>query len=166
MSYDPIVQDGDPVLRKKAREVPVEAITTPEIASILEKMQTLLKEEHYGVALAAPQIGESLRMFIVSGRIFGTEVPQPDLVFINPEITKLSKETEELEEGCLSVRHKQGNIVRAKEADIAAYNQHGEEITMQATGLLAQIFQHEVDHLNGILFIDKAHDLYDVSEFE
>lgn len=85
-----------------------------------------------------------------------------DMVFINPVIKKLSREKRMMEEGCLSVRPLYGKVKRSVKATITAYNEKGEKFEMGASGLLAQIFQHEVDHLYGTLFIDKAVDLFEM----
>ena len=165
-----IVQKGDPVLRKVAREVPLKDITSPEIKEILERMKRALYKEEDGVAIAAPQIGESLRIFVVSGKIFSsnypdikeTEILSPDLVFINPKIDKFSKRKKKVPEGCLSVRWLYGNVNRSTQVTLTAYDEDGKKFTRGASGLLAQVFQHEVDHLNGILFVDTAEDIENV----
>ena len=87
------------------------------------------------------------------------EIVPKDLVFINPKISKLSREKEWLPEGCLSVRWLYGKTLRSKKAMITAYDENGKKFTRGASGLLAQIFQHETDHLNGILFIDHAKEI-------
>jgi len=168
-----IVQRNDKVLRKKAREIPVKEITTPKIKKVLKEMSLALKSQDDGVAIAAPQIGYSLSIFIVSGKIFHKdfirgekelkkipekEIPK-DVVFINPKISRLSRDKEWVPEGCLSVRWLYGNAFRSKKAMIAAYDENGKKFIRGASGLLAQIFQHETDHLNGILFIDHAKDI-------
>ena len=82
-----------------------------------------------------------------------------DLVFINPKISKLSRDKDWMPEGCLSVRWLYGKTFRSKKATITAYDENGQKFTRGASGLLAQIFQHETDHLNGVLFIDHAKDV-------
>lgn len=161
-----IVQDPNKALRSVATEVAVDNITSEKIKKILSDMQTALHTEPDGVAIAAPQIAVPLRIFIVAGFVFDIKkkniggTVSPDRIFINPEITKLSKETKWIQgEGCLSVRWIYGTAKRHKEATIRAYNEQGKSFTMKAVGLLAQIFQHEVDHLNGVLFIDNAKDI-------
>ena len=135
-------------------------------------MKKALATQDDGVGLAAPQIGVSLRIFIVSGKIFHpdfrrghkTETTTPiseDLIFINPEIIKLSKKTKLMDEGCLSVRPYYGKVERSLNATVRAFNETGEVFIRGASGLLAHIFQHEVDHLNGILFVDKAVDVHE-----
>jgi len=168
-----IVQKNDKVLRQIAKEIPVREIATPKIKRVLKEMSLALKNQDDGVAIAAPQIGYSLPIFVVSGKIFHKdfirgekgfdktpkkELPK-DLVFINPKISKLSREKEWVPEGCLSVRWLYGNALRSKKATVTAYNEKGKKFIRGASGLLAQIFQHETDHLNGILFIDHAKDI-------
>jgi peptide deformylase len=168
-----IVQRNNKVLREKAREILIKDIKTPKIKKVLKEMSVALKSQNDGVAIAAPQIDYSLSIFVVSGKIFHKdfgkgegalekipkeEIPK-DLVFINPKISKLSREKEWLPEGCLSVRWLYGNVFRSKKATVTAYDENGKKFIRGASGLLAQIFQHETDHLAGTLFIDKAKDL-------
>lgn len=165
-----IVQKDDPILRKQAKPVTEDMFGKPAFKKILKDMATALKSQEDGVAIAAPQIGINLSIFIVSGRAFELLYPHtenstekyPDMVFINPEIIKLSKEQEEMEEGCLSVRYLYGKIMRAKKAKVRAQNEKGEFFEIGGSGLLSQIFQHETDHLKGVLFIDNATDIHDV----
>ena len=168
-----IVQEPSDVLRGTATEIPVADITSPKIQKIITNMKSVLRREPDGVAIAAPQIAEPVRMFIVAGFVFDlkkkniTGTKAADRIFINPEITKLSKETKWIEgEGCLSVRWIYGTAKRHKQASIRAYDENGKKFTMSASGLLAQIFQHEVDHLNGILFIDHAKDIRNMTDEE
>ena len=163
-----IVQQENPVLRKRALEVSVAEIKSAKIKKIIQEMKKSLLSQNDGVAIAAPQIGYSVRIFVVSGRIFderfkrsegipNNEPPaKPDIVFINPEFVKLSKKKKLLPEGCLSVRWLYGDVKRSTNATVSAYDEKGRKFTRVASGLLAQIFQHETDHLDGILFIDKA----------
>ncbi len=167
-----ITQNGDKVLRAKAKEVAIKDIASPKIQSVIKDMQKALLAEHDGVAIAAPQIGQSLRIFVISGRAFDIEngeyeeaAKKPkakDLVCANPVITKLSRDKADMDEGCLSVRYLYGKVKRAKKATLTAYDENGKKFTRGGSGLLAQIFQHETDHLDGILFIDKAKDIVDL----
>lgn len=170
-----IVQKDEPVLREISREVLVKEILGKKIQSIISQMGKILSSQDDGVAIAAPQIGQSLRIFVVSGKVFkmkrgkdkklhtNDSLPhEPDLVFINPVITKQSKKKQSMEEGCLSVRWLYGKVERSEKATVKAYDEHGKAFTKGASGLLAQAFQHEIDHLDGILFIDKATDLENV----
>lgn len=154
-----IVQEPHPVLRQSAAAVAASDIGTPHLTDIIERMKVALAGEDDGVAIAAPQIGESLRIFVVSKR--ASKKFTDDLVFINPEIIRLGRTKEDLSEGCLSVRWKYGVVKRSTTASVRALNDQGNEFVMQGEGLLAQIFQHEIDHLNGILFIDKARKVED-----
>lgn len=170
----PILQKEAPVLRQHAKPVALKDIGTPRLNAILQDMQEALAKEADGVGLAAPQIGVPLRIFIVSEIVFsslssrgekggidekGDAKATPQLVYINPEIIATSKDKKQVEEGCLSVRPLFGKVRRASKATIRAYDEHGNAFERGASGLLAQIFQHELDHLDGILFIDKAKDI-------
>ncbi len=178
-----ILQKEEKVLRQIAKEVNVVDIKSTKIKKVLKEMSEALKSQDDGVAIAAPQIGYSLRIFVVSGKIFSKdfaqsreerllnqnniakteistlEIPTKDVVFINPKISKLSREKDWVPEGCLSVRPLYGKTFRSKKATATAYDENGKKFTRGASGLLAQIFQHETDHLNGILFIDHAKDV-------
>lgn len=164
---DLIVQDGAAVLREIAKPVAKKDIGSKKIRDIVARMKKALAAEEFGVAIAAPQIGEALRMFVVAGSVFEEKESgepsggrrkksEPDRVFINPRITRLSKKTEEMSEGCLSVRGKYGTVIRHERASLTALNERGESVHYNAAGLLSHIFQHEYDHLEGILYIDKA----------
>jgi len=164
-----IVQKNDPVLRQKAKAIPIEEITKPKIQKILTDMKEALESQIDGVAIAAPQIGQALQIFVISGRataIAKGEDPEkkryPEMIFINPKITKLSRSKADMEEGCLSVRYLYGKVTRSKKAFIEAYDENGKYFTRGGSGLLAQIFQHETDHLNGVLFIDSAKNIHEL----
>ncbi len=164
-----IVQRDNPVLRIKTKEVPLKDIQSAKIKKVIKEMKEALASQEDGVALAAPQIGVSLRIFIITEKIYDILYPEDatkkgkiDLVYINPKITKISKEQKLLEEGCLSVRWLYGKKVRSTRASVSAYNEKGEKIERGGSGLLAQIFQHETDHLDGVLFIDNAEDLHEL----
>lgn len=170
MAKDLIVQDPDPVLRQVAAAVPKKDIGSPALQKIIKKMHAALAPEKYGVAIAAPQIGVGLRMFVVAGRVFKEEVEEgekdtaptpPNRVYINPEITRASRKKLEESEGCLSVRSIYGTVMRHEKVTLKAIDENGHAVVENASGLLGHIFQHEVDHLNGILFIDKAKDLHE-----
>ena len=184
-----ILQKNEKVLRQIAQEVHPHDIKTTKTKKILKEMSEALKSQDDGVAIAAPQIGYPLRIFIVSGKIFAKDFIKKreekfksreeillnqnniikdkdeekkkvkDLVFINPKVFKFSREKEWMPEGCLSVRPLYGRTFRSKKATIVAYDENGKKFTRGASGLLAQIFQHETDHLNGILFIDHAKEI-------
>jgi peptide deformylase len=132
------------ILRKKCQEIKE---ITPEIKELILNMaETMLKNQ--GIGLAAPQV-EVLKKLIVVGTEKGP------LAFINPKVIKKSKETEIGEEGCLSFPGIWLKIKRAKGVEIESLNEMGEKICFKTEGLPARIFQHEIDHLDGILFIDR-----------
>ena len=169
-----IVQKEDVVLRKKTKEVPIKDITSKKIQTIIQNMKEALAKEVDGVALAAPQIGVSLSIFIISSKVFEflkmdnlnfEEIPadiSKDRVFINPVITNKSKKTSEVDEGCLSIRWWYGKVNRSEKATVRAYDEKGKQFTYGGSGLIAQIFQHEMDHLEGVLFTDKTEKLEEI----
>ena len=168
-----IVQNGHKALRSIAEEIKVEDITKPKIQKILKDMGEALDSQYDGVAIAAPQIGLTLRIFLMSGKVFDEDFItgvrpakdkiriHPNVIFINPVIKKISKDKKLMAEGCLSVRPLYGKVRRATRATIEAYNEKGKKFTMDGSGLIAHIFQHETDHLEGILFIDKAKEIHE-----
>jgi peptide deformylase len=137
-----------------------------KIIEIINNMRQAMFAENDGVALAAPQIGISKRIFIINPIAYqhtGSKYVGPQkLTFINPKILKISKDRKLMEEGCLSVRPWYGKVRRSTRATIEAYDEKGEKFQISASGLLAQIFQHETDHLEGVLFSDKAKELYEL----
>lgn len=181
------VSGKNKVLREIAKEVPLAEIGAEKINKVLADMAEALFKTKDGVALAAPQIGLSLSIFIVKGEYVETSKEEEQdfkniedeniekkaeekiikkekkefkpYFFINPQIIKISKKKQTVREGCLSVSGIYGTMERAEKVTIQAYNEKGEKFARGASGLLAQIFQHEMDHLNGALFIDTATDL-------
>lgn len=156
-----IVQKNHPVLRKKAKAIKASDILSPSTQKDIENMKQALATQYDGVALAAPQIAISKRIFVINPEVFNMAKykGEKETVFINPQIIKISKDTKKMEEGCLSVRPMYGKVKRASRATVEAFNEKGEKFIMEGRGLLAQIFQHEIDHLEGVLFTDKAEDL-------
>ncbi len=155
-----IVQKDTPVLRQVAEALEAKDFGSKKLIKILGEMAESLDKEDDGVAIAAPQIGYSLRIFLVSPKVKEiAKAPELPLVYINPKIIKTSKDRKNMEEGCLSVRGLYGNTKRATRVTIEAQDIDGNKFTWGGSGLVAQIFQHETDHLNGILFIDHATDI-------
>jgi peptide deformylase len=138
---------GDPVLKQKAR--PVDEVTDLHRKLIKDMFDTMRAAP--GVGLAAPQVG-------VLERIFVWEVEEEHGAVVNPEIAKASSETVTDEEGCLSVPGLTYPVERAGEVTVRGLNEHGEPIETAAEGLLARVFQHEIDHLDGVLFMDRLPD--------
>ncbi|MGI6065585.1 MAG: peptide deformylase [Bacillota bacterium] len=143
MAVYQIVKLGDPVLREVAKKVPK---ITPNIIKLLENMKDTLYEAR-GVGLAAPQIGISKRVVVI-------DIGEGLLELINPVI--VAQEGKEVDtEGCLSIPGVEAEVLRAEKVTVEAQNRNGEKFTISGKGLLARALQHEIDHLNGILFIDK-----------
>lgn len=171
--YSILPHTENPALRGEMQDIPLSEISSPRIQELIASMRRLLSKEEHGVALAAPQVGEPFRLFIVSPAAlerreekYSDAPPQiatdaVPLVYINPAWVKLSREKSDKHEGCLSVRGKWGIVPRAEKATITAYDEHGKKFTRGASGFLAHIFQHEMDHLEGVLYTDKATELYD-----
>jgi peptide deformylase len=166
-----IVAEGSPVLRGKAKPVPKKDIGSKNLNLLIGRMKEALKQEEFGVAIAAPQIGEALRIFVVAGKVFepsdagdvekpvdgeSKESTEPDRVFINPEITRRSRKKLEMSEGCLSVPGKYGTVMRHERVSLNALTERGEVVSYNTSSLLGHIFQHECDHLDGVLYIDKT----------
>ncbi len=173
-----IVQEKAAILRKKAEPVPEKMFGTEKLSSIIADMAEALDKELDGVALAAPQIAVPYRIFIVRKDRTLPLPPMPSEekrlpqrtpeveVYINPEIVKTSRKRQKADEGCLSVRGMYGTTKRHERVTVRAEREDGSRFTRGAGGLLAQIFEHEVDHLNGILFIDHAENLVELTPHE
>jgi len=154
-----LVPENHTALHSIAEEVTPEDFTNGTVAKIVKDLRAAIKtydvDGYAAVAIAAPQIGIAKRMFLVEDQS-DREDHLPTIIAINPKITKLSKKTHELSEGCLSVRDTYGVVMRHKNVTMVATDENGEDYERGAGGLLAQIFQHECDHLDGILFKDRA----------
>ena len=157
-----IIQKGNKILSQVANEVAPTDIKSAEIQDIIKKLKQAIAESEEAVAVAAPQIGKSLRIFVVTEYILSPRAEEDKkenygyLVFINPKIVKKSREQITLSEGCLSVEGVYGAIKRSEKIKVEAYDENGKKFTRGASGLFSQIIQHETDHLDGILFSDKA----------
>jgi len=159
--------DESNVLRFIAKDVSKKEFGTPELKKILSDMKIAMEKEYDGVAIAAPQIGISKRIFLVKEdayTAYNKEAKWKPLVFINPNITKASKKLMEADEGCLSVRPLYGSTVRHANVTIEAYDVNGVKFSFGASGLISQIFQHECDHLDGVLFIDHAENIQEIKD--
>jgi peptide deformylase len=145
----PIYLYDHPVLRQKAQ--PVEEIT-PELLRLAQDMLETMYAAP-GIGLAAPQVGVSLRLIVVGvGEEHGTKAP---LVLFNPAIEAVSEETEAMEEGCLSLPELRETVVRPAQVQVRYLDPKGRERRLTAQGLLARVLQHELDHLEGIYFVDR-----------
>ncbi|HEX7009705.1 MAG TPA: peptide deformylase [Phycisphaeraceae bacterium] len=137
----------DPVLRARAQPV---AAVTEEVRQVAQRMIQLMHEAP-GVGLAAPQVGLPWRMFVANP----TGEPGQDRVFVNPVLIHPSRQTETREEGCLSLPGITAEITRPLAITIEAYDEHGNRFELHGQGLDARVWQHEVDHLDGVLIIDR-----------
>lgn len=165
---NPIVQAGAPVLRTPAQDVPVERITTPEFQALINTMIATMRAAP-GVGLAAPQIGVPWRVLVLEDpaefhvSLTAVEkeererVPVPVRVFINPTLTPVGEEKVTFFEGCLSVNGWAGMVARYREVEVRGLDEHGQPQTWRVKGWPARILQHEVDHLDGTLYIDRMH---------
>ncbi len=162
-----LVPENHPALHTIAEEITSEEIESGVVAKLVKDMKTALKtysvDGFIAVAIAAPQIGVSKRVFLIEDQSKDRE-SLPSLVAINPQIVKWSKKTHVVGEGCLSVPDKYGEVRRHQNVTMRALDEHGKPYERGAGSLLAQIFQHEIDHLDGILFIDRAEHVYTKEE--
>jgi len=161
-----IVQTGDPVLRQQGRLLTREEIRSPRIQELIESMRDTMREAP-GVGLAAPQIGESIQLAVIEDRAEyladltaeqlakAQRTPVPFHVIINPNLTILDDQSVEFFEGCLSVEGFIATVDRALNVRVECLNERGEEVSIDAHGWYARILQHEIDHLNGTLYIDR-----------
>ncbi len=161
-----IVQAGDPVLRKKGRLLTRDEIASEAIQQLIVAMRETMREAP-GVGLAAPQIGESIQLAVIEDRdeyLSGVapehlaerqRAPVPFHVIINPKLTIVDNASAQFFEGCLSVEGHQAVVDRALNVRVECLNERGEDVTINAQGWYARILQHEIDHLNGILYVDR-----------
>ena len=146
----PIITDGHPTLRKVAKKVDPKEIADPLFQQLIDDMfETMYAAP--GVGLAAPQVNVSKRMFVMDVQ---DDEHEPAVV-INPKIESAEEEIE-MTEGCLSVPGYVGEITRYKRMAVSGLDRNGQKIRLEGEGLYAQCLQHEIDHLNGVLYIDKA----------
>jgi peptide deformylase len=170
MSILKVSRMGHPVLRKKVKPVPPSEITSAPIQQLIDDLaQTML--EYNGAGLAAPQVHEELRVFVAQvihdhddedGHEHESEPPEI-LALINPEIMPAGRQVEEDWEGCLSIPDLRGLVPRYRDISVKAYDRTGRPIELQASGFMARVIQHETDHLDGVLFLDRMKSLDSLS---
>lgn len=148
----PIITHPNSILRQKAEEIELEKIKSYDIKKLVFNMKETV-EAGKGIGLAAPQVGHSLRVIVIF-------LENKKMALINPKITHFSWIKKSGEEGCLSMPGTFGFVKRSKLIKIKALDENGEEIKFKAKNILARVIQHEVDHLDGILFIDKAEKIF------
>ncbi|MCG2588630.1 peptide deformylase [Rhodohalobacter sulfatireducens] len=154
MSVLPIVTYNDPILKKETEPI---SENSEELQSLIDDMfETMYKAS--GVGLAAPQIGKSIQLFVMDADAITEEMEgEPDIgpvTLINPKIVKKSNETVKMEEGCLSIPDVRDDVSRPESITVKFRDRDLNEQTMDATGWIARVIQHEIDHLQGVLFLD------------
>lgn len=152
-----IVQVGEPVLRAAARPLAREEIRSPSFQALIELMRETMRDAP-GVGLAAPQIGEGLQLFVVEDSREDARTQRervPFQVFVNPRLTIVDPTPVEFVEGCLSLTGFSAVVPRALGVRLDALNHEGDPVRVEAHGWFARILQHETDHLNGTLYIDR-----------
>jgi peptide deformylase len=159
MSILKVARMGHPVLRERAQPIDPADIKSPGIQQLIDDMFETMKE-YNGVGLAAPQVHEGLRLFVAGFPSKGKDSEDDDshvplMVLINPEITPVGTQIEEDWEGCLSIPEVRGRVARPKEIEVKAYDRRGRRFTITARGFTARVIQHETDHLDGVLFLDR-----------
>ena len=171
MSILKVSRMGHPVLRKKVRPVPPAEITTAPVQQLIDDMaQTML--EYNGAGLAAPQVHEELRLFVAQvirdqDDEEAEEGRTPEiLAIINPEIKPAGRHVEEDWEGCLSIPDLRGLVPRYRDISVKGYDRAGRPIELQASGFMARVIQHETDHLDGVLFLDRMKSMESLSFIE
>jgi peptide deformylase len=161
MTIREIVTLPQAILRRKARKV---IDFGPEFQILVEDMVETMRQAP-GVGLAAPQVNESLRLIVVEyGDEEDEDIPPKLYILANPEITRASEDTLVGTEGCLSIPGIHGDVERSDAVTVKGLNRHGRPMTVKAKGWLARIFQHEIDHLDGILFVDRAEKIWQSEE--
>lgn len=158
-------QFGNPVLRQKAARLNADEIKSPKIQDLIKNMQyTLVSKKKYGVGLAAPQVGQSVALAIIGIKPTSTrpDNPQINMVIINPKITKTYGQKTPMWEGCISFGDTRNfpyaQVPRYKKIRLSYDDEHGNHHEADFDGITAHVLQHEIDHLNGVLFVDRVED--------
>ena len=169
MSVREIVEIGHPVLRERAREVTLEELRSDTVQSLIDDMIETMRAAN-GAGLAANQVAETLRIAVVEVREgnprYPYKPPVPLTVIVNPVIEPLDDEIEQINEGCLSVPNLRGEVARHVSIRLRYTDRAGAEHEEVRRGLTAGTFQHELDHLDGVLFVDRVTDPATLSTWE
>lgn len=152
----------NPILRQTAKPIDTKTIADPEFQKFLDDLvETMYVKD--GVGIAAPQVNRSIQVCVITKK-YSTYEKGQDLVLINPFWEKLTRLQTKEEEGCLSIPHIVGKVKRYKKIKVRALDRRGKPIEFEANGFFARIAQHEIDHLNGILFIDRTEELFEIKD--
>jgi peptide deformylase len=157
MSILKVARMGHPVLREKAKPIDRAAIATPPVQQLIDDMIETMREYH-GIGLAAPQVHESVRIFVAGLEKEDARTGETEIVpiaIVNPEITALGRDLVEDWEGCLSIPDIRGKVPRNRRIRVRGFGRDGEALDMELEEFQARVFQHENDHLNGVLFFDR-----------
>jgi peptide deformylase len=169
MSILKVARMGHPVLREVAREVSVEEIRGPEMARLIDDMIETMKE-YSGIGLAAPQVHKSIQLALIEFEEDNERYPdmgdQPLQVIFNPKTTILDSTEQAFWEGCLSVPEMRGLVHRPRKIRVDFLDRAGLPQSIEAEDFLATVFQHELDHLQGVLYVDKVRDPRNLSFLE
>jgi len=152
----PILTKPSPILRQKSKEIKKDELKNKEFQIFCDDMIKTMKEKD-GIGLASPQVGKSIRLIVVNEK-------DGPICMINPRVIKKSLLKEWDEEGCLSVPGVYGEVKRCKKIICEYTDRSGDKTKINAEGLLARVILHEIDHLDGILFIDKAKNIHEVEQ--
>jgi peptide deformylase len=156
-----VILVGDPMLREEAKKVSKKEILSKEFQSFLDRMLVAMKNGD-GVGLAAPQVGYSSSVFVLDKNLnqYNDDSEQvPQNIFINPEIISTYGNEVAGLEGCLSIPNVFGEVYRSDCVEIQAYDRNGKKFKLNVCGFYSRVIQHEYDHLDGVLFIDRMRDL-------
>jgi len=154
MSILKVARMGHPVLRQRARAVSADEFGTAAFQQLVDDMIETMRE-YSGVGLAAPQVHEGLRLFVAALGTGDDEDDDEALVLVNPEIQPVGEEQVEDWEGCLSIPDLRGLVPRADAIQVRALGRDGRPMQLRATGFSSRVIQHETDHLDGVLFLDR-----------
>jgi peptide deformylase len=164
-----IAMAGDPVLRERARELTLDELSSPEVQQLIDDMIDTKRAAH-GAGIAANQVGQALRVAVVEvepgNPRYPYKPPVPLTVIVNPAIEPLDGDTFVVNEGCLSVPDLRGDVERFVNVRVRYLDRHGEPHEELRRGLTAGTFQHELDHLDGVLFLDRVSDPRTFSTWE
>lgn len=164
MSILKVARMGHPVLREKARPIDKQELKDPLMQKLIDDMIDTM-HEYSGIGLAAPQVHEGLRLFVAHLDHEGRGDGEP-MALVNPQISVIGDKTVEGWEGCLSIPDIRGLVPRAFQISVVALDRHGQRIELQAKDFPARVIQHETDHLDGVLFVDRMSSLESLTYME